>query len=97
MIDHLEEPLKEEFVINKVKTRLDEDVPEYGEELAGLVKVITTDDWSESNKMKFKNYWKYLSDIAENDEMLFFKGDRFIPEKSLRTNILMKHMEYMWG
>ena len=30
-IDHLEEPLKEKFVINEVKTRLDEDAPEYGE------------------------------------------------------------------
>ena len=74
----------------QVKTRLDDDVSEYGEELADLVKVITDDDWSESNMMKLKEYCKYLSDIAENDEMLFFNGDRFIPEKRLRAKILMK-------
>ena len=54
------------------------------------MKVIAVDDWSESNKMKFKEYWKYLSDIAENDEKIFFKGDRFIREKRLMTKILMK-------
>ena len=89
-IDHVEAPWKEEFVINEVKTRLDEDAPEYGEELGDLMKVIAVDDWPEYNKMKFKEYWKYLSDIAENDEMLFFKKDRFIPEKRLMTKILMK-------
>ena len=80
-IYHLEEPLKEEFVINEVKTRLDEDAPEYGDELADLVKVIAADDWSESNKMKFREYWKYLSDIADNDEMLFFREDRLFPRR----------------
>ena len=77
--------------------RLDDEAPEYREELLELMKTIEDGDWTETKKREFQEYHKHLGMLTVKNEMLFYNQSRFVPERRLRGKILNRAMDYMLG
>jgi hypothetical protein len=89
-IDHDEQPLKEEFVINEVRKRVSHHKLRYGDKLRELARIIKADDWSDSSRDNFGSYWLVRDHLDVKNGFIFYDENRFVPDIDARSEILAK-------
>ena len=87
-IDHRENPLKEELVVNALREETDEFHLEYSTEMKKIYDALLWNSWDESLKKKHKDYFRCLDKLTVHSEKIFYNETRFVPDKSKRKVIL---------
>ena len=86
--DHKEVPLKEELVINSINVEKPSFSSNYENNLKRLAEIIKYDRWSADDRCEFAKYYKMRNHITENNGLLFYDRNRFIPAISHRNKII---------
>jgi hypothetical protein len=89
-VDHEEHPLKEEFVINEVRSVLKKTGFAYAEAFKRLVVLVKSDGWDTESIRNYRDYWLVRKYLSVKDNLLFYKESRFIPCVEKRGEVIQK-------
>ena len=77
-------------MINEIAGSLDENSFDYKEELKDLPRIISEEDWTESHKREYGEYFGKRLDLVAQDKKFFYYGTRCILERSMIRNIIQE-------
>ena len=90
--DHQEVELKEEYVINALKKESAE-VNEYSEEMKQIAHAIKESAWTEKMIEANQSLYQRRDRLTTHRGFIFYEGTRFVPDESIRSEIITKAHE----